>query len=216
MVLAVAGSVSAGYASGSDSTNDVNNGGSYGYGYSGSFSGSSPGGNAPIQPVPQFNFDGFLNGYFDTLRKFNDDLMKNLQQQAQLVQQQAQQAAQSGYGQGQGQGQGQGSSSGFGGSFSGADGGAVASGSIGPGGAYQTAAVYPENPNSPNVVSRFSENADGGATGGANGGGDGSYGVFTSSVSHTSNVDGKPQTFRQATTTVNNNGKVSTYTVKNP
>ncbi|XP_030756146.1 glycine-rich cell wall structural protein 1.8 isoform X1 [Sitophilus oryzae] len=112
---------------------------------------------------------------------------------------------------------------GYGGGFSGPDGqsfsfsgpigadsgAAFASGSIGPGGGFQTAAVYPENPASPNVNTRF------GASGGGPGGGD-FKSVFTSSKSVTSNVDGKPQTFRQASTTVNDNGKVTTYTAQNP
>lgn len=65
------------------------------------------------------------------------------------------------------------------------------------------------------IHSRFGESATSGAGGGGGGGG-GQYSVFTSSVSHSSNVDGKPKTFHQASTTVNDNGKVTTYTVKNP
>jgi len=101
---------------------------------------------------------------------------------------------------------GGGGSNGYGGGFSNFGGnGAAASGSIGPGGAHQTAAVYPGNPNVPNVDTRF----------GASPGG-GSYGVFTSSHSSSSNVDGKPVNYHQASTTINDNGKVSTYTVHNP
>lgn len=110
---------------------------------------------------------------------------------------------------------------GYGGGFSGPDGNsfsfsgplgegngaAFASGSIGPGGAHQTASVYPENPGSPNVNTRF---------GGDTSGGGGFKSVFTSSKSVTNNVDGKPQTFRQASTTINDNGKVTTYTAHNP
>ena len=101
------------------------------------------------------------------------------------------------------------SSGGFGGSFSGTYGpeGSLASASIGPGGVQQTAAVYPENPAVPNVNTRFA------AAGGPRGG---SYGVFTSSQSATSNLNGKPMSFHRATTTVNDNGKVTTYTVQNP
>ncbi|XP_060537317.1 keratin, type I cytoskeletal 9 isoform X2 [Cylas formicarius] len=89
----------------------------------------------------------------------------------------------------------------------GLDGSALASGSIGPGGVQQTAAVFPENPNAPNINTRF---------GSEGGDGSGFKSVFTSSKSVTTNVDGKPQTFREASTTVNDNGKVTTYTAKNP
>ncbi|ENN74354.1 keratin, type I cytoskeletal 9 isoform X1 [Dendroctonus ponderosae] len=111
---------------------------------------------------------------------------------------------------------------GYGGGFGGPDGNsfsfsgplgdsgsAIASGSIGPTGVHQTASVFPENPNAPNVNTRF-----GGESSGGDGGGFKS--VFTSSKSVSSNVDGKPQTFRQASTTVNDNGKVTTYTAHNP
>ncbi|GJQ65750.1 hypothetical protein Trydic_g11934 [Trypoxylus dichotomus] len=86
--------------------------------------------------------------------------------------------------------------------------GAAASASIGPQGVHQTAAVFPENPNIPNVDNRF------GAT--PQGSGGGFYSVSTSSQSASSNLDGKPTSFHQATTTVNDNGKVTTYTVKKP
>lgn len=62
--------------------------------------------------------------------------------------------------------------------------------------------------NVPNVDARF------GAT--KSGGGGGLYSVFTSSQSETANVNGKPVSRQQASTTVNDNGKVSTYTVHNP
>ncbi|CAH1153726.1 unnamed protein product [Phaedon cochleariae] len=84
--------------------------------------------------------------------------------------------------------------------------GAFASGVIGPDGVQQTASVFPENPNAPNVNTRF----------GGSGQPDGFRSVFTSSSSFTSNVDGQPKTVKQATTTVNDNGKVTTYTAKNP
>lgn len=53
-----------------------------------------------------------------------------------------------------------------------------------------------------------------GATSQDNGGG--FYSVSTFSQSGSSNVDGKPSSFHQASTTVNDNGKVTTYTVKKP
>ncbi|KAL1492989.1 hypothetical protein ABEB36_011138 [Hypothenemus hampei] len=93
-------------------------------------------------------------------------------------------------------------------SFSGPIGGAFASGSIGPGGAHQIASVFPENPNSPNINTQF---------GGSLLGDGGDFkSVFTSSKTVSTNVDGKPQTFRQASTTVNDNGKITTYTAHNP
>lgn len=62
--------------------------------------------------------------------------------------------------------------------------------------------------NMPNVNTRF-----GGGAGSPDGG---HFSVFTSSVSSSSDVNGKPSSFHQASTTVNDNGKVSTYTVRNP
>jgi hypothetical protein len=196
ILITTLGTSLAGYAG--SSSNDVSSG--YGYGYSGSYSGN--GGNIPppsIPNIPNFDFGGLLNGYFDSFKKYHEHFINTLQQQA------AQAAAQnpgyaagfSSYGAPQG------------GSYSGGagdGGGAVASASLGPQGGYQTAAVYPENPNAPNIFSRFGETS----------GGDGTYGVFTSSVSSSSNVDGKPQNFHRASTTINDNGKISTYTVKNP
>ncbi|XP_066158833.1 putative lysozyme-like protein isoform X1 [Euwallacea fornicatus] len=96
-------------------------------------------------------------------------------------------------------------------SFSGplgeATGAALSSGSIGPGGGHQMVAVFPENPNAPNVNTRF---------GGSSGGGEGFKSVVSSSQSVSTNIDGKPQTFREASTTINDNGKITTYTAHNP
>ncbi|VEN43046.1 unnamed protein product [Callosobruchus maculatus] len=90
--------------------------------------------------------------------------------------------------------------------FSGGSPGAVATASIGPQGKQQTAAVYPENPTAPNVNTRFADTSQPG----------GFKSVSTYSSSHTTNVNGVPQTVQQATSTINDNGKITTYTSKNP
>jgi hypothetical protein len=211
ILITTLGTSLAGYAG--SSSNDVSSG--YGYGYSGSYSGN--GGNIPppsIPNIPNFDFGGLLNGpgpYSYAITSSTSNAKVQAQSSITFVdnrrlQQQAAQAA----------AQNPGYAAGFstygapqGGSYSGGagdGGGAVASASLGPQGGYQTAAVYPENPNAPNIFSRFGETS----------GGDGTYGVFTSSVSSSSNVDGKPQNFHRASTTINDNGKISTYTVKNP
>ncbi|XP_020804753.1 loricrin isoform X2 [Drosophila serrata] len=95
---------------------------------------------------------------------------------------------------------------------------AVASGSIGPNGHRQTAYINPANPASPNIVNRFGGGSGGGSSyssssssGGGSGGGGGGYkGVSVSSYSH-SNGDGTSR--RGAQTTVNDNGKVTSYSV---
>ncbi|XP_056644967.1 uncharacterized protein LOC130450529 isoform X1 [Diorhabda sublineata] len=84
--------------------------------------------------------------------------------------------------------------------------GATAFGSVGSDGVRQGAFVYPENPNKPNVNVRF----------GADQPSDGFKSVFTSSSSYTTNVNGKPKTVQKASTTVNDNGKVTTYTRESP
>ncbi|KAJ8950348.1 hypothetical protein NQ314_007883 [Rhamnusium bicolor] len=89
-------------------------------------------------------------------------------------------------------------------------GGASATASFGPGGIQQTASVYPENPNSPNINTRFGGSEAGGQPGG------GFHSVFTSSQSQSANVNGKPVTLHKASTTVNDNGKITTYTANNP
>ncbi|XP_055594956.1 uncharacterized protein LOC129745696 isoform X2 [Uranotaenia lowii] len=78
---------------------------------------------------------------------------------------------------------------------------AGSSASYGPGGFHQTAQIYPENPGSPNIDTRF---------GGSQQGGPGFVGV--SSFSSSSNING--QTHREAATSVNDNGKVTTYHVR--
>ncbi|CAG9759967.1 unnamed protein product [Ceutorhynchus assimilis] len=107
---------------------------------------------------------------------------------------------------------GPGGSYSFGGPIGGeGSGAAYASGSIGPNGGHQSAAVYPENPGSPNINTRF-----GGADSPQQGNNGGFKSVFTSSKSISSNINGKPQNFREASTTINDNGKITTYTAHNP
>lgn len=98
---------------------------------------------------------------------------------------------------------------GTGGSYGGNGGGnyggagfAGASASYGPGGFHQTAQIYPQNPASPNINTRFG--------GDSQQGGPGFVGV--SSFSSSSNING--QTHREASTSVNDNGKVTTYHVR--
>ncbi|XP_068145297.1 probable GH family 25 lysozyme 3 isoform X1 [Drosophila tropicalis] len=97
---------------------------------------------------------------------------------------------------------------------------ASASGSIGPNGFRQTAYINPANPNTPNIVNRFGGSSSGGggysssssssSSGGGGGGGGGYKGVSVSSFSQ-SNGDGTSR--RGAQTTVNDNGKVTSYSV---
>ncbi|XP_026842932.1 keratin, type I cytoskeletal 9 isoform X2 [Drosophila persimilis] len=98
-----------------------------------------------------------------------------------------------------GSGSGSGSSSGSYNSHRYAPSYAAASGSIGPNGHRQTAYISPANPASPNIVNRF---------GGGSSSGGGYKGVSVSSYSH-SNGDGTSR--RGAQTTVNDNGKVTSY-----
>lgn len=202
----------AGY-SGSASSSSGNTVGS-GMGYAGTYSGQGQPPQVPqLPPVPNFDFQNFLTSYFDNLRKYHEEFATRFQQ--------LHQNAAAGYGfpggfpafAGFPQGQGA-YGGGYGGSYGGgyggpASGGAAASASIGPGGVHQTAQVYPENPNSPNVDTRF-----GGSEGGTPGAG--TYSVFTSSVSGSSDLDGKKTGYHHAQTTVNDNGKVTTYTSHNP
>ncbi|XP_053663145.1 uncharacterized protein LOC128712276 [Anopheles marshallii] len=83
---------------------------------------------------------------------------------------------------------------------------ASSSASFGPGGFHQTASVYPNNPAVPNVDTRFGGSEQ--STSFQNGK-PGFVGV--SSFSSSSNING--QTHREAVTTVNDNGKVTTHRV---
>ncbi|XP_075151491.1 uncharacterized protein LOC142225588 isoform X3 [Haematobia irritans] len=76
----------------------------------------------------------------------------------------------------------------------------AAAASIGPDGAYQTAFINPANPGIPNISNRFSSTSPGGFKG-----------VSVSSYSTSSDVNGKRTSHRGAQTTINDNGKVTTY-----
>lgn len=82
---------------------------------------------------------------------------------------------------------------------------AAATASYGNNGIHQTASIYPSNPNSPNIDNRF----------GASGPNDGSgfFGVSTSSFSSSSDVNGVKTNRKGAITSVNDNGKITTYKV---
>uniref|UniRef100_A0A182QE54 Uncharacterized protein n=1 Tax=Anopheles farauti TaxID=69004 RepID=A0A182QE54_9DIPT len=83
---------------------------------------------------------------------------------------------------------------------------ASSSASFGPGGFHQTASIYPNNPAVPNVDTRFggSEQSTSFQSGKP-----GFVGV--SSFSSSSNING--QTHREAVTSVNDNGKITTHRV---
>ncbi|XP_018330550.1 uncharacterized protein LOC108740654 isoform X5 [Agrilus planipennis] len=130
--------------------------------------------------------------YFDNLRRFNDELAANIGNNIHTASSFAN----------------PGNIPGVESRFSDGNGGAAsASGYIGNGQVRQSASVYPQNPSVPNVNTRF----------GADTGKGGSYGVFTSSFSETlPDSNGKPVTRQKASTTVNDNGKVSSYSAHNP
>ncbi|CAG9828830.1 unnamed protein product [Diabrotica balteata] len=229
--VCLVGGTLAGYpdhSSGNDIGNTNNNGNSFGYGYSGSFSG-------PGAAPENFQFPQELSNLFKTLNKYQEDIFKNFQAQAAAVQNNLQSrsglpdAGASAYGGGYGGSFSTGNGGSFGGSFSSGyptgsgvgyqfipgpsvagtftpdAQGASAFGVIGPGGIQQGASVFPENPNAPNVNVRFSSDQP-----------DGFKSVYTSSSSYTTNVDGKPKTVQKSSTTVNDNGKVTTYDAHNP
>lgn len=154
---------------------------------------------AQFQAVPAFPSAFDFNGFYQGLQAN----FANLYQQ-QLAHQNAlfnsirqQQAAFGGAGAGAGVGAGSGS-------FGGAPGYSGASASYGPAGFHQTAHIYPENPQVPNIDTRF-----GGSTQQQQGG-PGFVGV--SSFSSSSNING--QSHREAATSVNDNGKVTSYHVR--
>ncbi|XP_058121904.1 PE-PGRS family protein PE_PGRS47 [Anopheles coustani] len=91
------------------------------------------------------------------------------------------------------------------GNFAGAPNVASSSASFGPGGFHQTASIYPNNPAVPNVDTRFGGSEETTFQSGKPGF------VGVSSFSSSSNING--QTHREAVTSVNNNGKVTTHRV---
>jgi len=91
------------------------------------------------------------------------------------------------------------------GANSGSDSSAYASGSYTPNEIHQTAGVFPINPASQNVDSRFGpEETDGKP---------GFVGISTSSFSSSSDIDGVKSHKEGAITTVNDNGKITTHKV---
>ncbi|XP_013104954.1 uncharacterized protein LOC106085299 isoform X2 [Stomoxys calcitrans] len=79
----------------------------------------------------------------------------------------------------------------------------AAAASIGPDGGYQTAFINPANPGVPNISNRFASTSPGGYKG-----------VSVSSYSSSSDVNGKRTNYRGAQTTINDNGKITTYKVQ--
>ncbi|XP_055594959.1 fibroin heavy chain-like isoform X3 [Uranotaenia lowii] len=157
---------------------------------------------APYQPVPAFPNAFDFNGFFQGLQNnFANLYQQQLNHQNALFnsfrQQQQAFAAAAGAQGAQGQQQHFAGGAPNGGQY----GFAGSSASYGPGGFHQTAQIYPENPGSPNIDTRF---------GGSQQGGPGFVGV--SSFSSSSNING--QTHREAATSVNDNGKVTTYHVR--
>ncbi|KRT78884.1 hypothetical protein AMK59_8278, partial [Oryctes borbonicus] len=180
LFLALVSSAIAGYSDSTTSNNKVGTG--YGYGYSGSFSGG-PG--VPLAPYPQFDFSNLLQQYFESLRKYHEQIAAHIisysattadphnQAQAQTSLNvpsrigAAQASNYGGYGfpggfpayagfNAQTPGAGfPGFASGFSTNVDSGHEGAAASASIGPQGIHQTAAVFPENSKIPNVDNRF-------------------------------------------------------------
>ncbi|XP_004521492.1 uncharacterized protein LOC101454084 isoform X6 [Ceratitis capitata] len=81
---------------------------------------------------------------------------------------------------------------------------AAAAASIGPGGSYHTASINPANPDIPNINNRFGGPSSPG----------GYKGVSVSSFSSSSDINGQKTSRRGAQTTINDNGKVTTYRVQ--
>nr|XP_014098616.1 shematrin-like protein 2 isoform X4 [Bactrocera oleae]XP_036232298.1 shematrin-like protein 2 isoform X4 [Bactrocera oleae] len=81
---------------------------------------------------------------------------------------------------------------------------AIAAASIGPGGSYHTANISPANPDVPNITNRFGGPSSPG----------GYKGVSVSSFSSSSDINGQKSSQRGAQTTINDNGKITTYRVQ--
>ncbi|XP_055540711.1 uncharacterized protein LOC129727180 isoform X6 [Wyeomyia smithii] len=145
---------------------------------------------APFQPVPAFPNAFDFNGFFQGLQSnFANLYQQQLAHQNALFnsirQQQAAFAANANNA-----------------NYGGGAGYAGSSASYGPSGFHQTAHIFPENPSSPNINTRFGSDTPPG--------GPGFVGV--SSFSSSSNING--QSHREAATSVNDNGKVTTYHVR--
>ncbi|XP_053694766.1 homeotic protein ultrabithorax isoform X3 [Sabethes cyaneus] len=147
-------------------------------------------------PYSHQNYDGY-NNFFDPNNLYQQQLAHQNALFNSIRQQQAAFAANANSGN-YGGATGGGGSGGNGAGF----GAAGASASYGPSGFHQTAHIFPENPSSPNINTRFGSDAPPG--------GPGFVGV--SSFSSSSNING--QSHREAATTVNDNGKVTSYHVR--
>lgn len=157
----------------------------------------------PFTPFPTFaapfDFMSFLNQYFQSLQNF--------QSQADV---QAQQAAASGGG-------GVIDTNEVGGV------GGVSMATYGPQGGYGSANVFPKVEGG--LESRFGGDNEspqnslspvGSVSGSFKPPGGSSYGVFTSSSSGSSDINGKKTSFKQSSIGINDNGKVTTYTAHDP
>lgn len=91
--------------------------------------------------------------------------------------------------------------------------GAVASGSIGPGGGYGSTKVFPSSGGS-GLNDRFGPVSESSGPLPAPSGG--SVGISSFSSSSSTDVDGKKTSQKAATVTVNDNGKVTSYTSHDP
>ncbi|XP_053694765.1 anaphase-promoting complex subunit 6 isoform X2 [Sabethes cyaneus] len=207
MICALAGGTTAGFASSQYAGAGFNGG--FASNYVGpNVAGAAAGtgaftpGFAPYQPIPAFPNAFDFNSFFQGLQaNFANLYQQQLAHQNALFnsirQQQAAFAANANSGN-YGGATGGGGSGGNGAGF----GAAGASASYGPSGFHQTAHIFPENPSSPNINTRFGSDAPPG--------GPGFVGV--SSFSSSSNING--QSHREAATTVNDNGKVTSYHVR--
>lgn len=102
--------------------------------------------------------------------------------------------------------------------------GGAAVASYSPQGGYGTANIFPPAENG--LEDRFGggdeapQNSVGGPVNRVSGSfkppGGGSFGVFTSSSSGSSDVNGKKTSFKQSSIGINDNGKVTTYTAHDP
>jgi len=184
----------------------------------------------PFIPIPAFEptplispneFSSALNQYLNSIQKHYATLYK--QQQKFIEQWRDAQVsyynngqyggsnpsgggAHSGAGSGAYSGAGAGTySGGHTGQYVGGGVGASATGTYGPSGVHQTASLYPANPAQPNLDTRF------GGDDSPSAGGSGYYGVGTASFSSSSDINGQKHNKHGAITTVNDNGKVTTY-----
>uniref|UniRef100_U5ELX7 Putative secreted protein n=1 Tax=Corethrella appendiculata TaxID=1370023 RepID=U5ELX7_9DIPT len=208
---ASAGYSSSTYAGGSGTGgfNSVGGSVSSGSGFAGSHAGAGfyPG-FGTYSPVPPLPSPHDYSQFFHNLNlQFQNLYQQNLQQQQALFDN-FHRFQQSIPAQGGG---GYGSSGTYGGGSYGGPNYASSSAAYGPGGFHQTASIYPANPASPNVNTRF---GSGTPTVTHSQGRPGFVGVSSSSFSSSSDVNGKKSSHREAVTSVNDNGKITTYHVR--